>query len=313
MGAWEVSTTPSAAHEQWAKEGQFLFASRQWAHVLEGLGCTTVFAWHHELECGVVVPVFRRGPLRVAFLGFPIAGECFDALNAAQFEALQHALAGDLRCDLVRGVRSQALEPGPGALPEVWIDDLQAWPGSRGKRIAKDLAFAARAGGGRQPVESFADGAVAYALYQQTVLGHGGRLRYTNEYFHRLLALAGQSSLLTAAAMQDGTSRTSAFAVTARHGRVAYYLHGAVEPSARACGDGDVLLARLIENARKGGALSFSLMASPRDQPGLVRYKSKWGDHQGFTNTHDVGRGLLGRPLAYWVRRNSRLQGTGKN
>lgn len=312
MRTWDISSQPSAAQEQWAFERHLLFATRQWAHVLEGLGCATVFAWHRTLASGVVVPIFRRGPLRIAFLGFPIAGEGFVGLDDAQFEELQQSLAADARCDLVRGVRSQMTVATPGALPEVWIEDLQAWPGARGKRIAKDLAFAARAGEGRRLTEDFDDGAAAYALYEQTVSGHGGRLRYTTEYFRRLLVLAGQSRLLTAVAMQDESGRTSGFAVTARHGDVAYYLHGAVEASARSSGVGDILLSSLIETARNNEARSFSLMASPSDQPGLVRYKRKWGDRLGFTNTHDVGRGLLGRPLAYLMRRRSRLQGAGK-
>lgn len=309
-GTWKVWPLADAASEQPPDGLGLLFSTGEWARVLEGLGCEVVFARHDQLEQRLVVPIFQRGLLRVAFMGFPTSGDRLSRLPASEFEALQRALAAALGCQLVRGVRSRVRDAGLGALPEVWIEDLRAWPGERGKRIQKDLAFAARAGAGKRLVTPFVDGDAAYALYERTVLEHRGRLRYTPEYFRRITALSERSHMLESAAMVDADNNVTAFAVMARDGDVAYYLHGAVRPGGKATGDGDVLLAHLIATAKRIGARNFSLMASPADQPGLVRYKKKWGETEGYTCTHDVGRGWLGRPAEFFLRCTAQRRNT---
>lgn len=308
-GGWRVTDQPQCGLERWAHAQHALFASAEWANVLQGLGCRTLFAWHAELRAGWVVPVFRRGPFRIGFLGFPVAGEVCDRLGTAEFVGLQRALARVTACDLIRGVRSSAANELPEgmagtALPEATIEDLRAWPPPDvAKRMRKDLAYAARATRECRVVADLGDAASAYALYRQTVLGYGGRLRYTPEYFQRLQQLCRTQALARAVSLVDARDRLLGFAVMARGFDTGYYLHAAVAREARSMGTADVLLAELIRAAQAAGCQRFRLMASPRNQPGLVQYKKKWGGREGHAVTHDLGVGIAGKALQWLLHR----------
>lgn len=308
--AWSVADECAAAADRWALGNDNGFASREWAHVVEGIGCKVALAWHAELGVGVVAPVFTRGPLRIAFLGFPVAGAAFDGLPLSVLADEQRLLGETLGCSLVRTACCGVREPAEyGTLqPETWIEDLAAWPkrGSKARRIEKDLAFALRSTEDLEVFEGLSDADAAHALYRTTVLKHGGRVRYTLEYFRRLQSLCASGLSFRAISFCDRQGRTVGFGVAARHGVTGYYLHGAVGAEGRSKGVGDLILSGLIERAREDGASRFSLMASPPDQAGLIQYKRKWGDCEGYTRTLDVGRGIVGASIAWFLRKRSR-------
>lgn len=307
MNPWLVTQSPSTGQATWAETHGFLFAMQAWGDVLEGLGCRVAYAWNRELRAGVAMPIFSMGPVKVGFLGFPVAGEAFDGLDPEAFTAHAGALAQAAGCHLVRGV--QSIRPEPGAamadgLPKVWIENLQAWPGTKGKRIAKDLGYALRMlADDRMVVDEVRDASAVWELYRRTVLGHAGRVRYSREYFHRLKLLCDKSTMARGVSCIDVHGGTTAFAIMVRNGSVGYYLHGGVRDDARTTGVGDLLLARLIELARGMEIGSFSLMASPRAQPGLLKYKSKWGDSQRTAMTRDVGHGAVGKAVCWLAGR----------
>jgi hypothetical protein len=305
---WLVSDEPSVAHVQWARIADRGLASPAWAHVIEGLGCKVKYAWNADISVGFVMPVFRRGPLKIAFLGFPVAGQDFDGFDLRQQEQTQHFLCEAADCDLVRSACSSvrgSLAAAGVLQPEVWIDDLSAWPrGKNGKRIEKDVAFAVRATAKLTPDVGLGDPVSAYTMYRQTILKHGGRTRYTLEYFRRMQSLCSEGgAMMRCLSYRDEQGRTVAFGISARHGDTCYYLHGAVDETARSTGVGDLILFQLISQGRSDGATRFSLMASPTNQPGLVHYKRKWGDSEGFVRTVDIARGPLGRLLVWWLHR----------
>lgn len=291
---WQVGPAP-AKHPAPAPG---LFGSPLWAQVIEGLGCDTVLAWNRELDSTVVVPVFRRGPLRIGFLGFPIVGGPFDALSTEQFDRHATELASTLKLDVVRSARCGLLKPQPGhCLPEVWTDDLASWPGPLAKKLTRDLAFAERACTGITIQIGGGDPAAWHALYERTVRAHGGKSRYTSDYFHRLAAADDAGAMLRVVHAGDADGRTLGFAVLAMDQGSGYYLHGGVADSARRQGLSDLLLWQVMSLARDLGMRRFSLMASPAAQTGLVRFKRKWADQQGYSVTRDIGRGIAGKAV----------------
>lgn len=295
MSAWRLSKQGEARAREAALGNASLFGSTQWAYVIEGLGCQSVLAWNEELQLPVVVPVFRRGPLRIGFLGFPLAGGAFDALTCGEFDRHAAELARELKLDIVRGTRCGLTDRAPGeCLPEVWTENLPDWPGALGKRLRRDLAFAERACAGVSLSDRGGDPSAWHALYATAVRAHGGKLRYTPEYFCRLAAAAQDGAALRVFHASDASGRTLGFAVLAVHQRSGYYLHGAVDASARKTGLSDLMLWRLMSHARESGLQRFSLMASPAAQEGLVRFKGKWADRQGYSVTRDLARGALG-------------------
>ena len=308
MTEWDVSPSGAQRAREWAVAHGRLFSSPTWATVLAPLGCATHFAWCERLARGILVPVFSRGPLRVGFLGFPVAPAGLGDEDGASAAAA--ALARQWRLDIVRTNREvpAGQPPGPGTLqPDAWIDDLPAWDEAASKRRAKDLAYARRATRDLRLHASGCDPVALHALYAAVVRAHGGTQRYNAGYFERLVAAAAGGDRLEVVHATDAAGQLMGAAVLAKDGDTGYYLHSAVAPEARSLGLSDMLLSRLLEGARGAGLRRFGLMASPAGQSGLLRFKAKWGDREGAVVTRDAGFGWLGRPVVAMMALRSAL------
>jgi hypothetical protein len=294
---WRVSREPCPEHASWAELGGRLFATPGWGTVAGALASQSLFLWSSEYGLGAVVPVFRRLGMRIGFLGFPVAGGDFDSMNGSEVIAYARSVAAAAKLDVVRVAQSQCAVGDVRATsvrPEVWIDNLQGWRVDGRKRLIKDLAFARRSAPDVELVDQDFDVAACFDLYRSIVSRHGGRARYNLEYFRALHSLAATSPLLDfVAAVSNGQVR--GFAVRAVHGGVAHYLHGAADREGRRQGVSDLLLETLLERSRMDGCARFTFMASPWDQPGLLRYKQKWAEDSGVACVYDVSGSLSGR------------------
>src|SRR5690606_22192500 len=56
-----------------------------------------------------------------------------------------------------------------------------------------------------------------------------------------------------------------------------YYLHGATDASHRESRPMDLIFYQTLSRLASEGYEVFNFLSSPRTQPGLVRYKEKWG------------------------------------
>jgi len=306
---WQVASEPHADLTVWAERGGRVFATAAWGTVVRTLGAEAQFAWHAARGIGAVVPIFRRLGLRVGFLGFPVAGVDFDALDGHELARCAAGIAAAARLDVVRTTQSMRMQIEGTAIsgrPEVWIEDLQHWQLDAHKRLRKDLAFAYRSAPALELVQRGFDAFACFELYLATVMRHRGQQRYAAAYFAALQALAQKSDLLGFFAALEGMT-LKGFAVVALHGGVAHYLHGAVDAAGRRQGVSDVLLERLVAFGRDAGATCFNLMASPWEQPGLQQFKQKWGDTAGLSVTFDHAGSLAGRGAVLasrWQRRH---------
>lgn len=312
---WQISAQAHPDHARWAHCGGRLFATTAWAKVLATLGAEPLHAWHPGRGVGVVVPVFRRFGFRIGFLGLPWAGAEFDAMPAGALAQCAAGIAATARLAFVRvtqGMQMQLDSRAAGVRPEAWIADLPSWRLTDHKRLRKDLAFARRATREMELVDRGFDAEVCHALYAATVARNSGTARYGSGYFVALAALAIDDPLLAFFVAKEG-SRIRGFAVVALHGKVANYLHGAVDAEGRRQGVSDLLLERLVSFARDARMQRFTLMASPWTQPGLLRFKEKWADRKGLSVTYDYGYGLLGTCAARasrWRSRKDRIAAT---
>jgi hypothetical protein len=270
-----------------------------------------LFAWHGQRGLGVAVPVFRRAGMRIGFLGFPVAGADFDVMDVHELAACAAGIASHANLDLVRVAQSQCIDGDTKATsirPEVWIDDFPEWRLADRKRLLKDLAFARRSATDVELADQHFDAAGCFELYASTVSRHGGQIRYNVEYFHALHRLAMSSSSVEFVAAVEG-EKVRGFAVLAVHGGVAYYLHGAIDAAGRRQGISDLLLERLLTLGQLAGCARFTFMASPWNQPGLLRYKQKWGGVSGFARVYDFAGSLAGRGamlVSSWQGRHDR-------
>ena len=302
---WTLSAEPQADYLAWAEPRRALFFLPDWMQVLAALGAQPLYAWNARHGEGLAVPVFRRGPLRIAYVGFPTLPLLAEA-QQLDWRGLRAALLQRRAADLVRASRSEIganhRDATAMAQPELLVRGLAGWFAARNKRLERDVKHARKAAADFTLTQGGESGAELFALYRATVLRHGGSLRYTPEYFAALAALAVQRpDLLAIRGLRVPGGALRAFAVAAVHEGAGYYLHAGIDSGARISGAADLLLWELMTWARDAAVDAFSLMASPPGQGGLVKFKAKWANETSLWVTEDRASGWKGRLLAAFL------------
>lgn len=293
MSGFTISEVPPSIWGATCERSAALFHSRDWLVLLEeSFNCRPLYAWNAEVASGAALPVFKAGPFRVAYLGFPVGGLLGNALtDAAGLLTLGKNASRNLPT-CVRIPASAFAEPIELPLaytsnPETAICHLQDWDlASVSKKLWRDVKKAQRSTLSIEEPSGASEGKTLYRIYRKTVKHHGGALRYNEGYFSALIELASRHpGVRVLTAKYQGA--IAGFVVVAIHGRTAYYLHGGMERAYRAQNPSDLLLGESIRAARDDGCEIFNLMSSPVDQPSLVRYKEKWGaetrQHRSYT------------------------------
>lgn len=283
-----LDSTPPSCWDSLVSSGGYLSHGADWQRLLEnGLGCRSMYAWDERSRNGLALSIFKAGPFRVAYVGFPVGGRLRGPESAALDMPTLRQIYSKLGADVLR-INVSAFEDsinleGPGInTPETAICDLQQWSLISYPKLDRDVRKARRSEAAVVEDSRTNLGEAYFDLYRQTMRLNRGQLRYTPAYFHGLVDLAQRSSRLRCFnAFVAG--RLAGFAVIALHRTSAYYLHGAIDRQHARQGITDLLLSRAIPWARQQGMLQFNLMTSPASQPSLVRYKEKWGAE---TRTH---------------------------
>ncbi|MDM8561057.1 GNAT family N-acetyltransferase [Candidatus Parabeggiatoa sp. HSG14] len=272
---------PSHWHELCVSEGN-LFHSLEWQTVLKkAFNSQTLYGWNAETETGVAITIFKVGPFRIGYVGFPVGGilgkqpldnESLMALSKAPLPIALHFLRLPTSAFDDNGM---VVNLDSITTPETAIVDLQKWQLSQLPKLNRDIKKANRSG--LKVIDALSShGKICYHLYKDTIRRHDGNLRYNLNYFNALIELSHtQTNLRCLLAFLD--DEIAGFIIIALHGKTAYYLHGAMNQSLRRYCASDRLLHEAIVWARKKGMNCFNLMASPSNQVSLIRYKEKWG------------------------------------
>lgn len=259
-----------------------LFNSAEWHEVLsQGFGSKTLYGWNKRDSTGITITVFKAGPFRVGYIGFPVGGpvgsriETPDemmSLKKVHFPSALHAvriLASAFRDDLSLALPVQLN-------PETAIEMLDEWKPDVDRKLRQDMNKA-----GRSPIKvvDAADMISAeriFRIYKETVSRHRGNMRYNKSYFNALLDLSKVCEKLRClvAILDD---KIVGFEVVACHGETGYSLHGCTNPAFKRYSPSDLLTYEAITWAKQQGMKCYNLMASPIDQGSLVKYKEKWG------------------------------------
>jgi len=281
VSKFACSSTPPAHWDALCDASGALFSTAAWQRVLEkGFGCRTLYVANPGF--GLAIPIFRAGPFRVGYAGFP-AGRWIGPR-----EQLAQALFDLKTSDASARPVCLRISPSPFANapefelpfvanPETAIENLQDWGSSTvSKKLRRDLRRAEKFPFDIGTSTDVSLAASVYGMYRETVSRHQGSLRYTEAYFEALLELAESDDRVRLfAAHRD--DHLAGFAITVDDGATTHYLHGGTHADYRRESPSDLLLVAAINRARQDGANCFNLMASPANQPGLVRYKEKWG------------------------------------
>ncbi len=276
-----------------------LFHTRDWQSVLEqGFNARSLYCWDAETGDGAAVTLFRAGPFRIGYLGFPVGGTLCDRMHPGQLVAALRNAAGVPRPAALRvpvsGFGASAAPSGAAATtPETAISDLQSWRLEQlSGNMQRDIRQAQRSGLELADVADTGEGAALHTLYQATVQRHQAAVRYTDAYFRALIELAARHpNVRILVARHDG--EIAAFAVFVRHGVTACYLHGATNLALRKLQPTALLLCEGIEWAQNEGCSIFNLMSSPSGQDSLVTYKERWGAETREHRTYTAGTSLV--------------------
>ncbi|MDH4055222.1 MAG: hypothetical protein OEV58_07575, partial [Gammaproteobacteria bacterium] len=179
MTDFHFSTSRPDHWESLCDESGALFSSGAWLDLLErSFKCRTFYASNENQ--GFAVTVFRGGPFRIGYLGFPVGGgvgrvvatgNIVEALKAADFSGKPICV----RIPVSAFESDAQLELSCQSNPETVIENLQDWSlGSVSKNLRRDVRKAERS---ELIISEETDpevGCKLFDIYAQTVKQHGG-------------------------------------------------------------------------------------------------------------------------------------------
>lgn len=286
-----MSNADNRLNSDW--ESSFLRPS-VWLEVLEaGLGAKSV-----EIvlpgDKYMFVPVFRKGPFRVAYPGFPM-GDVQLIENIDWLKAVDETVAAtswDMlrlwQSCLVGQVRTR-IQPSSW-IPETCITDLQSWdPSGLPSAVKRNVRKARKLDVSIEPAMR-ADAQTLFELYSSMIVQRKGALRYTLAYFEELVKASLDASHLHVNVARSAKGELLSMLVSLYSQKKAYYLHGAIHATYTHMRPADLLMHDAICHAKSKGMKAFSFLPSPVGQPGLIRFKEKWGGVTLMTPVYDCFR-----------------------
>lgn len=304
--SWQIYCEPPSFWTGLCLQANSIFHTPAWQAMLKrAFSVQPLYLYQPEAEIAWAVTVFKAGPFRVGYVGFPAGQALNGALTDTMAQSLQQA-TWPYRLDLLRLNSSLFVEsmnlvvPYKAALETVL--PLENW--SRNDlpaRVRRDVRQAEKSG--VLVKEATKDADVFFTnLYQKTVRRHGGSIRYTRTYFRELLKMTATRSQLRAwiAILAD---KPIAFLVAVHDGKTVFYLHGAFDWEYRRHQASDLLFYNAINWAKERGATQFNMMSSPVSQPSLVEYKEKWGGVTSELRTYDWSFNPITRHLLRYAMR----------
>ncbi|MFZ1830587.1 MAG: GNAT family N-acetyltransferase [Candidatus Competibacteraceae bacterium] len=278
------------------------FHSPDWGNVLEqGFGARTVIM---PGETPTQFALFHAGPFCLAYAEFPIG--LSDSKIILQMKAPATHLflkkRGVHALRFTANVDDRQDNTGNVILPETVIENLSEW---KEEALESDVRYknrrARREGLITRPATA-ADAGTIFTQYSGTVAHHGGAQRYTKAYFDALVAFSERDPRVFMHVGETPHGKVCGFIAVAHDGITSYYLHGGFDRHYASLRPGYGLMTEAIINARDHGAMRFNLMASPADQPALVKFKEKWGGVTSMKGTRTIAFGAAGRILLTGMR-----------
>ena len=156
----------------------------------------TAYAWDDDQQRGAAFSIFKAGPFRVAYLGFPLGAFIgsivdYDGLLSSWRSPPNIATPVCIRIPVSSLSPAPKLRLPAARTPETAIADLGSWSlQSASKNIRRDIIKAQRAGLECGHAANEKDAAAIYRLYESTIRLNRGAMRYTPAYFRQLVRLS---------------------------------------------------------------------------------------------------------------------------
>lgn len=283
FGGIGIYAKPNNDYLCWLGSSNSYFDGEDWGRVLEiGLNVKRFYLWDFDLKTGISLSVFKKGPFRMGYLGFPI---CVMHWQDKRRYSLNRMLEAISQMPGKPQLMRMAISPFSGLVStrkkgkiatttETCIVDLNDWSAFGTKKRKKDSRHANRHCSDLQLVRK-ASGSELYELYLRAIDRNSGAVRYSQQYFNELSDRLGGNKVKMFG-LKDDRALLSMI-ITVRHADAVYYLHGGSVPEVMSRGASDFLMQMAIEDAQDTCANSFNFLSSPNDQAGLIKFKEKWG------------------------------------
>lgn len=303
-----ISSTPCRDYLQCLEKSKGFFDGLKWGEVLfSGFNTERHYVWDIEHQIGLALTVFKKGPARMGFLGFPVSGI---SLHTVYQEFIEQAL---------KAIKNMPNKPlwvrFSTELHNVFlsndtftyktdnsintcIDGLNLWRLESSKKIAKDIKYAEKKCSALT-LSSVASGTELYELYRAAVTRNTGSVKYTAKYFAELQTLTTGERAKLYVLRNDSEAVGMMIVVYERN--TAYYIHGGTNPNYMRLGVNDFLMRHAIQEAKENNLSRFDFMSSPIEQAGLIKFKEKWGGRSKNYITYTVATSLIGRILLRFV------------
>jgi len=279
MNKFVFSTVPPKCWQVFCSRQGSLFYNVEWQKMLEkSFSSNTLYGWDGKHETGIVITIFKIGPFRIGYVGFPAGGTLgrqplTDESIIGLRETLLPTTLHLLRIPVSAFGEKVVLDLDAVTVPETAIINLQEWQLLQMPKLNRDIKKANRSGLeviDASPVPSH--GKKCFQLYKDTIQRHDGNLRYNQNYFDALIQLSdNQPNLRCLLALLN--DQIAGFVVIALHGKTAYYLHGAMDLSLRRYCTSDRLMYEAIVWAKDNRMNCFNFMASPSGL--LLKFKKQ--------------------------------------
>ena len=266
----------------WNENVSGFFSSVDWAQLLnKAFGCRLLYLTVNSTY-RIVMPVFKVGPFRIGYLGFPLLYSqdpdiiCDDFF--LQLKRQKFCIPIDVINSAVGSFDAHTLTMSSRAFsPETQIINFPEWSVSKlPKKIRRDIKHSLRQGLVLKNSSEMNYPDEVHQLYLKTVKRKQGVAKYNSEYFSALFEYSQQAEdVQFLFAFKD--SDIVGFGVFVKDASTVYYLHGAIDIAFKKLGITDFLVYHGILWALDIKSENFNFMTSPNDQPQLVRYKEKWG------------------------------------
>lgn len=254
--------------------------------------------------------VFTRGPVKAAYVNFPVGLEKKDASSDEQLEQHLKQLKNygvsfaNISAPKYLRQNSDFSWLHKASLPETVIDDLQNWSlnriaASSRRKVTKSITNEVSV----RTVNAI-DGELLYQMYTESIRKHSGKTKYTKDYFLALCRLCSTSTDFSLGIVKTKSSESAGFIVIGHAERVSYYLHGGMLEDFKSLSPGHIAMVWGIEQARLKGSDRFNMLTSPASQHGLIRFKECMGGGTYSRHHYQISLntiGLLAVSALSWV------------
>ncbi len=305
---FDITSSPTSEYYSWLEKTNTFFDGPTWGAVLiDGFDVKRYYIWDKTYTTGRALTVFKKGPFKVGYLGFPIYSQAEIESESYSVDRMLNAIALmkekphilRLPASAFSGLHLNTKKHFTEITVESCITNLNEWQieneSSRRRAIRRAKTRLLNT-----VTCSTVSSEEAFSIYNEAIKRNAGKLRYSKKYFELLVDKKNSPWVSFFAIREDNIIKS--LIITVRHADTVYYLHGGGTPEALNAGASDLAMSIAITDAKNKGAKRFNFLSSPEKQPGLIRFKEKWGGESRQALTYSIPLTRLGSLIIFVLR-----------